>query len=191
MEDRKVSTKIHGELKKVKGIVTTTDEFYDRFYLIHGIYGHALKTITMGDESYFSAKYPKGESIEQYYNKIDNGISGLEEVESMLVAQFKRAQSELTRGNAYSQKMTMVGLKREFGSDNLLSYLEIFGDNVITIDPEGNKTMLNNSYEFDALEGKTELEGLGVISRFDDGSLISKSGADTFVKFNVVLNMYL
>jgi ferredoxin-fold anticodon binding domain-containing protein len=47
--------------------------------------------------------------------------------------------------------------------------------------------MLNNSYEFDALEGKTlaELEGLGVISRFDDGSLISKSGADTFVKFNV------
>jgi membrane-bound metal-dependent hydrolase YbcI (DUF457 family) len=36
-------------------------------------------------------------------------------------------------------------------------------------------------------EGKTlaELEGLGVISRFDDGSLISKSGADTFVKFNV------
>jgi hypothetical protein len=48
MEDRKVSTKkIHGELKKVKGIVTTTDEFYDRFYLIHGIY--ALKTITMGD----------------------------------------------------------------------------------------------------------------------------------------------
>jgi hypothetical protein len=60
-----------------KRIVTTTDEFYDRFYLIHGIYGHALKTITMGDESY-SAKYPKGESIEQYYNKIDNGItSGL------------------------------------------------------------------------------------------------------------------
>jgi hypothetical protein len=46
--------------------------------------------------------------------------------------------------------------------------------------------MLNNSYEFDALEGKTlaELE-VGVISRFDDGSLISKSGADTFVKFNV------
>jgi hypothetical protein len=38
MEDRKVSTKIHGELKKVKGIVTTTDEFYDRFYLIHGIW---------------------------------------------------------------------------------------------------------------------------------------------------------
>jgi hypothetical protein len=38
----------------------------DRFYLIHGIYGHALKTLTMGDESYFSAKYPKGESIGSY-----------------------------------------------------------------------------------------------------------------------------
>jgi hypothetical protein len=54
-----------------------------------------LKTITMGDESYFS-KYPKGESIEQYYNKIDNGItSGLEEVESMLVAQFKERNQNL------------------------------------------------------------------------------------------------
>jgi hypothetical protein len=31
---------------------------FDRFYLIHGIYGHALKTLTM-TESYFSAKYPK------------------------------------------------------------------------------------------------------------------------------------
>jgi hypothetical protein len=57
----------------------------------------------MGDESYFSAKYPKGESI-GYYSKIDSGVTtGLEEVESMLVGQFKRAQSELTRGNAYSQ----------------------------------------------------------------------------------------
>jgi hypothetical protein len=27
------------------------DEFHDRFDLIHGIYGHALKTLTMGDES--------------------------------------------------------------------------------------------------------------------------------------------
>jgi hypothetical protein len=42
---------------------------FDRFYLIHGIYGHALKTLTMGDESYFSAKYPKGESIGSYYSK--------------------------------------------------------------------------------------------------------------------------
>jgi hypothetical protein len=111
----------------------------------------------MGDESYFS-NIQKGESIEQYYNKIDNGITSGLGSRKYACCSVKRAQSELTRGNAYSQKMTMVGLKREFGSDNLLSYLEIFGDNVITIDPEGNKTMLNNSYEFDALEGKTLAE---------------------------------
>jgi hypothetical protein len=41
-----------------------------------------------------------------------------------------------------------------------------------------------NSYEFEELEGRTlaELEGLGVISRFDDGNLISKFGTATFVK---------
>jgi hypothetical protein len=46
--------------------------------------------------------------------------------------------------------------------------------------------MAGNSYEFEELEGRTlaELEGLGVISRFDDGNLISKFGT-TFVKFNV------
>jgi hypothetical protein len=38
------------------------------------------------------------------------------------------------------------------------------------------KIMAGNSYEFEELEGRTlaELEGLGVISRFDDGNLISK-----------------
>jgi hypothetical protein len=46
--------------------------------------------------------------------------------------------------------------------------------------------MAGNSYEFEELEGRTlaELEGLGVISRFDDGNLISKFGT-YFVKFNV------
>jgi hypothetical protein len=79
----------------------------------------------MGDESYFSAKYPKGESIEQYYNKIDNGItSGLEEVESMLVAQFKERNQNLQEVTRTAK--TMVGLKESLG-DNLLSYLEIFG----------------------------------------------------------------
>jgi hypothetical protein len=70
MADKKVNaTKIQAALKGHKGIVTNVDEF-DRFYLIHGIYGHALKTLTMGDESYFSAKYPKGESIRSYYSKL-------------------------------------------------------------------------------------------------------------------------
>jgi hypothetical protein len=46
---------------------------------------------------------------------------------------------------------------------------------------------VTESYEFEELEGRTlaELEGLGVISRFDDGNLISKFGTTTFVKFNV------
>jgi hypothetical protein len=43
----------------------------------------------------------------------------------MLVGQFKE-QSELTRGNAYSQ-ITIAGLKKDFGTDNLLSYLDIWG----------------------------------------------------------------
>jgi hypothetical protein len=101
----------------------------------------------------------------------------------MLVGQFKN-QSELTRGNAYSQKIT--GLKKDFGTDNLLSYLDIYGDNEISMDASG-KELTGNSYEFEELEGRTlaELEGLGVISRFDDGNLISKFGTATFVKFNV------
>jgi hypothetical protein len=47
--------------------------------------------------------------------------------------------------------------------------------------------MAGNNYEFEELEGRTlaELEGLGVISRFDDGNLINKFGTATFVKFNV------
>jgi hypothetical protein len=47
--------------------------------------------------------------------------------------------------------------------------------------------MAGNSYEFEELEGRTlaELEGLGVISRFDDGNLISKFGTTLLVKFNV------
>jgi hypothetical protein len=91
------ATKIQAALKGHKGIVTNVDEFHDRFYLIHGIYGHALKTLTMGDESYFSAKYPKG-VYRKLLTKIDSGVTtGLEEVESMLVGQFKRAQSEHKR----------------------------------------------------------------------------------------------
>jgi hypothetical protein len=87
-------------------------------------------------------------------------------------------QSELTRGNAYSQKIT--GLKKDFGTDNLLSYLDIYGDNEISMDASG-KELTGNSYEFEELEGRTlaELEGLGVISRFDDGNLISKFGTAT------------
>jgi hypothetical protein len=67
MADKKVNaTKIQAALI----MIVTNVDVHDRFYLIHGIYGHALKTLTMGDESYFSAKYPKGESIGSYYSKL-------------------------------------------------------------------------------------------------------------------------
>jgi hypothetical protein len=48
------------------------------------------------------------------------------------------------------------------------------------MDASGKRIMAGNSYEFE-LEGRTlaELEGLGVISRFDDGNLISKFGTAT------------
>jgi hypothetical protein len=130
----------------------------------------------MGDESYFSAKYPKGDYKKLLF-KIDSGVTtGLEEVESMLVGQFKRAQSELTRGND-SQKITRR-FEKDFGTDNL-SYLDIYRDNEISMD--ASRIMAGNSYEFEELEGRTlaELEGLGVISRFDDGNLISKFGTAT------------
>jgi hypothetical protein len=78
----------------------------------------------MGDESYFSAKYPKGVYRKLLF-KIDSGVTtGLEEVESMLVGQFK-TQSELTR--VYSQKNYHRRFEKDFGTDNLLSYLDIWG----------------------------------------------------------------
>lgn len=185
--------KIEAELLKASkkdntpSIVDSAEEFYDRFFLINGIYGHAIKTLTMGDESYFSAKYPKGMTVDKYYTQVDNGDRiGIEEVEKMLVAQFKRAQSELTRGNIYTQKGTLEGLKRKHRKDNILSHLSIYGDNVVLEEGDTRKT-INNTYDFEALKGKTlsELEGMGIISRFDNGDLISENGSGILVKYNV------
>jgi hypothetical protein len=109
---------------------------FTRFYLIHGIYGHALKTLTMGDESYFSAKYQR-RVYRKLLFKIDSGVTtGLEEVESMLVGQFK-----LNRNlqEAYSQKNYHRRFEKDFGTDNLLSYLDIYGDNEISMDASGKK----------------------------------------------------
>jgi hypothetical protein len=48
------------------------------------------------------------------------------------------------------------------------------------------KELAGNSHEFEELEGRTlGTWGTCVISRFDDGNLISKFGTATFVKFNV------
>jgi hypothetical protein len=93
---------------------------------------------------------------------------------------------ELNRNlqEAYSQKNYHRRFEKDFGTDNLLSYLDIYGDNEISMDAS-ERIMAGNSYEFEELEGRTLAEGLGVISRFDDGNLISKFGTATFVKFNV------
>jgi hypothetical protein len=198
MESKNVdSSKIEDELSKASkkeksgDLVSSANDFYDRFFLINGIYGHALKTLTMGDESYFASKKgksdPKNFTIEQYYQAVDQGErTGLEEVESMLVGQFKRAQSELTRGNAYVQKGTIEGLKRKNKKDNLLVYLEVYGDNKVS-EIAGVRGMPNNTFEYPELEGKSliELEGLGIISRFENGALTSGDTEEVFVKFNI------
>jgi hypothetical protein len=74
---------------------------------------------------------------------------------------------------------------KDFGTDNLLATL-IYMGTMKSLWTLRKRIMAGNSYEFEELEGRTlaELEGLGVISRFDDGNLISKFGT-TFVKFNV------
>jgi hypothetical protein len=67
-------------------------------------------------------------------------------------------------------------LKKDFELIIFLATL-IYMDNEISMDAR-KRIMAGNSYEFEELEGRTlaELEGLGVISRFDDGNLISKFG---------------
>jgi hypothetical protein len=100
----------------------------------------------------------------------------------MLVGQFKELNRNLQEV-IYSQKIT-IGLKKTLELIIFLATLIYMGTmkSLWTL-PE--KIMAGNSYEFEELEGRTlaELEGLGVISRFDD--LISKFGTATFVKFNV------
>jgi hypothetical protein len=117
--------------------------------------------------------------INKYYSQVDSGIrDGLEENESMLVNQFKRAQSELSRGSIYTQTRTIVGLKRRKAKDNLLQHLIIRDD---LAKAEGD------IYEFDSLTNKTfdELEGLGVIRRFIDGSLVHSVPNGIAVRFNI------
>jgi hypothetical protein len=62
----------------------------------------------------------------------------------MLVGQFKRAQSELTRGNAYSQKNYHRRFEKDFGTDNLL-YLDIYGDNEISMDASEKELWLETA----------------------------------------------
>jgi hypothetical protein len=94
----------------------------------------------MGDESYFS-------NILRVYRKllfkIDSGVTGLEEVE-MLVGQFKELNRNLQEV-MHTAKITIAGLKKDFGTDNLLSYLDIYGDNEISMDASEKKLWLETA----------------------------------------------
>jgi hypothetical protein len=70
-------------------------------------------------------------------------------VESMLVGQFKRAQSELTRGKI--QPITIAGLKKDFELIIFLATLIYMGTNLYG--RFRKRIMAGNSYEF-------ELKGL-------------------------------
>jgi hypothetical protein len=89
-------------------------------------------------------------------------------------------QSNFTR--VIQPKITIAGLKKDFKPIIFLATLIYMGT---MNDASGKRIMAGNSHEFEELEGRiTELErDLGVISRFDDGNLISKFGTATFVKF--------
>lgn len=172
----KVSSK---DIKKsLKGNKITkhmrTDEFYDKFFLINGILAHPLKVMTMGDESYFKGFYK--DSMSGYYAKVDSGeTTGLEEVSTMIQSQFKRAQSELTRGVLYAQQETLVGIKRAHRKNNLTQHLDITTE-------FNNGLDVLTTYSFKELHNKTysELEAMDILVPFEDGSLISIDPNDEF-----------
>ena len=144
-------------------------DLFERIFFINGTYGHAIKTMTMGDESYFDTRYDD-KSVEAYYtDAASNPEKALEDTYDMMIKQSKRAQSNLTNGHVYAHKETLVGLKRDSAHDNLIHYLEIYN---------------NSEMVFEGLEGKNlmELEALGVIERHADGTLIS---ADGTVRINI------
>lgn len=186
-------SRIEGILARKAGITNNFDDFVERFFLINGIYGHALKTITMGDETYFAGRF--GGTIDSYYEKADVKLnstddnlleeSGLESVSKMLTAQFKRAQSILTRGVLYAQKGTIQGLRKTTNRDNLLQHLDIYEGRGEVVDGKRQ-----DIYRFKDLEGLTltELWGKGVIAPLKEGTHIletmSPSGGRV-VKLNI------
>lgn len=150
------------------------DDFLDRFYLINNIYGHAMKVISMGDETAFKRKsYGKFSSMEEYYASKPNGLEGHKQ---MLTDQFKRAQSNLTSGTSYIQKETLTGLRKKYNRKNFLAYLDIMSNST-----EGRY------FKFKELEGKTihELLGYGVLVPFEDGAFIRGHEIEGKITFQV------
>ena len=144
-------------------------DMLERIFWLNGTYGHAIKMITMGDESYFDKFYSEA-GIEAYYKEAEEDPDkALEDTYELMVKQSKRAQSNLTNGHVYAAVDTVQGLKRNSAQDNLVNYVDAY-------DVLDGPT--NSVYEIRGLEGKglIELEALGILERFEDGSLISKDG---------------
>ena len=159
---------------KKADIVTDADTFLDRVFLINGIYGHAIKTLTMGDESYFASFYEdaKGDAVQNisdYYEEVEqekelavskvdgknvyskkHGFTyGLREVRIMLQNQFKRAQSELSEGISYIQQTTVRGLKIKSNKRDLLQHVDI--KTHLTQAGPGSDIAEHVSYQFDSI----------------------------------------
>ena len=145
------------------GITIGIDEFLERVAFINGVYGHGLKTLTMGDESYFDTRY-KQKSYAQYRQETtaDPGVA-LQDTVNMMVKQSKRAQSNLTNGSIYPHRLTLQGKKIDSAKDNLLHYAKIHND---------------STFVFSGLENKSleELYALGIISKTENGKLMYKNG---------------
>ena len=150
------------ELKN-SGVELSVDEFLKRSFLLNGTYGHGLKVLTMGDETYFKGNY-NYDNISSYYDERDaSPKSIMKEYEGMMKAQSKRAQSALTQGQRYAHKNTVEGARRKFAKDNILHHVHI-QDGI--------------NYSFKSLQNKDlfELQALGVISAFPDGSIVGSEG---------------
>lgn len=180
-EHRDVLTKINVDVAKLAEMIKNTnynsnqggvkvdvETFLNRVFIINSVYGHGLKVLTMGDETYFHDYYPES-SIKKYYEKADSdkNKAGQKELIAMFIKQAKRAQSNLTRGQVYMHKNTLEGMKRESAKDNILNHMHI--SNPLDID--------SIEYSFPSLVDKDiyELEGMGLVTRVND-SLLSTDG---------------
>lgn len=165
-------TKIFAKFKTVKkyntsdiSLIDNKEDFIKRTFIANSIYGSSVKFLTMADESAFPAKAKdyKVKNIKEYYKQVDRGErTGLEEVDAMQKAQFKRAQSNLSSGVRYMQNETIEGLKHKARRDNLLNFLEIYENRDGEIE-----------HRYDKLKDKSlyELYAMGLILKMDDGSL--------------------
>ena len=176
--------RIKASLKKIKRsgrrafTVNTVRDFYDRAFLVNGIYGHSLKTIMMGDETFFTPRM-RYDDIDAFYASSDEH-RGLAEQRQMLKGQFKRSQSIQTAGQHYVQKDTVEGLKQTTSKENLIHYLDISEDVFDGVDVL--------EYHFDSLLNKsyTELQGLGVVP---PTSVFKSDGVYHSIQYNVGDNL--